>query len=165
VVNATPDVYPARVDLARLLRANGDETGATAQLQQAVALAPDSAEAHVLLGQCYCATGNVEQGSAEFALAQQADANMATADYELGMLQSTQGDADGALASLGQSVLKDPRNGAAHAALASVRFGRGQYDLAWREVERAQRWGGTVSPDFLDALSAKMKEPHTVGPR
>jgi Flp pilus assembly protein TadD len=83
-----PRLGPAQLELARLLAARGACAEALPYLAGALALAPEVAEEHWLLGRCLAATGRPEEAHAAFRAALRLDPGSAEARAGLERLES-----------------------------------------------------------------------------
>ncbi len=84
-----------QVELARLLRKQGQTAAAEAHLRQALALNPDSAPAHYTLGETLAAhpgAGDMEGATAEFRTVLRHAPDYPPAYYQLGLLAGRRGD-------------------------------------------------------------------------
>lgn len=160
IVGQASDVWPPRMDLALALYQVGDLEGAAAEYQAVVAMRPDVAEANLMLAQVLADQGNQVAAS----LAQEAAVEVAPASPDANLVRgislAQQGQYDDAMVALGRTVAANPRDARAYLGLAYLRFQRGDLRRAWREVERAERWGATPDPAFLQSLSARMPRPY-----
>lgn len=163
VVNAAPEVWPPRMDLALALYQTGDLQGAADQYRLVLETQPDLAEAHLHLGQVLLDLGNLPDAALQQEEAVADEPAMADANYQLGQSQAQRGEYDRALYSMTKAVRLNPRSGDAYAALAQIRYQRGDYRRAWQMVDRARRWGAESDPGFVAALRDRMVRPHQPG--
>ena len=164
VVAAAPDAYAPQVDLARLLHSMGNYPDAIAQYQAALNLVPAAAEVHYLLGQALREQNNLDTASLQEQAALQAYPDFPNANYELGVILAQQGNTDQALYRFQRAAQVNPQSGDVVMALARMYYTRGDYPRAWRMVQRAERWGTAPPKSLTDALTQKMKEPHSYTP-
>jgi Flp pilus assembly protein TadD len=110
-----PDHAPVHYNLATVLKARGDLTGAIAAYRRAIALDSNFAWAHNNLGQALLARRDVPGAIAAYRAAIRADPRLATAHYNLGnVLLESRNDAKGAIAAFRQAIALDPGDADAH---------------------------------------------------
>jgi Flp pilus assembly protein TadD len=113
-VDVTGDNYVARFNLAHELREQGDDAGATRQLEEAVRIQPHSGLAHNELGELLGKQGRLDEALAQLRTAEVSLPDDAALHYRIGILLGTAGQADQAAAELSQSIRLDPSNADAH---------------------------------------------------
>ncbi len=131
-VGLDPNFSDARVHLASIKWSQWDFRGAEEELQQALALNPNSAKAHEALGYLTAVLGRPDEGLRECQIAQQLDPagnHLPPALYHAGKY-------DRAIA-LAQTMLHaDPNNGYLHDSLYSYYATKGMYKEASQELEK-----------------------------
>ncbi|MEN6642500.1 MAG: tetratricopeptide repeat protein [Armatimonadia bacterium] len=164
LANNAPNAVVPRLDLANALHNLGYWDEAIPEYRAVLDLAPDSAEAHLLLGQALRESGtSLVEASFQQEQALQDTSNPGEPEYELGVISASQGDYDMAMRRFHGAVQNNPRNADALVGMAMAYYQRGQYRQAWMAVDRAARWGAQIDPGFIDALHAKMNRPHRPG--
>lgn len=165
LVGNYPEAFPPHLDLGRLLHTMGDYQLAMAHYQHALSMAPTSPEANYLIGEAYRETGNLVQASLSQETALEYDPTLSPALYAQGLVQAEEGDVDDAMYYMRRAVQRNPRNAEAYLTLAQMRYNRGDYPRAWRDLQRAERWGAVPDPAFVAALTDRMNEPFSRAPR
>jgi tetratricopeptide (TPR) repeat protein len=84
--------------------------------------------------------------------------------YDLGVAEAGAGNSTAAIQALERSLQLTPGFAQAHAALALVRYSRGDFAGAWRDVNAQQAQGMAVDQRFLAALTRKMPPPQNQTP-
>ena len=87
------------------------------------------------------------------------DPGNAALQYDLGVAEARAGNSAEAVKALERSLQLNPRFAQAHAGLALVRYGHGDFAGAWRDVNAQQAQGAPVDQRFLAALTRKMPPP------
>jgi len=164
LANNAPNAVAPRLDLANALHNLGYWEEAIPQYRAVLELAPDSAEAHLLLGQALRESGgSLVEASLQQEEALQEEPELGGPEYELGVIHASQGNYDMAMRRFRGALQTNPRNTDALVGLAMAYYQRGQYRRAWVALDRAARWGAQIDPGFIQALQSRMKAPHRPG--
>jgi TolB-like protein/DNA-binding winged helix-turn-helix (wHTH) protein/tetratricopeptide (TPR) repeat protein len=111
-----------------------DWQGAEAEFRQAIALSPNNAEAHHLLGLLLVTLGRVKEGLRESQIAQQLDPNYPHMSMSLALYLAH--DYDGSIAMLRMMLQRDPNNGELRCYLSSNYTQKGMLKEAVQELEQ-----------------------------
>ncbi len=118
------------------LRGVGRHDEAIAQFDQAVRLAPESADARNNQGSMLFARGRLAEARACFERAIALDADVALSHSNLGAVLLAQNEIDAALASYERAIALDPADAAAPWYKAAVLLLRGDFEQGWALYER-----------------------------
>ena len=131
VLALAPDRLEALVNLANLLRANGQFETAIALLVPAVSRSPDAAELWLTLGSVYRETGDVDRAAAFYSEALARRPDYPPAMGNLADILADEGRFDDALSLYDRAIACEPGNAQAKLNRAIVHFLRGDLPKAW----------------------------------
>ncbi len=151
------------VQLATICGRSGRWQELREQIGRALALAPEDAEAHNILGIAQRQVGDLDGAIVSYRTALALRPAFAAADGNLGIALQERGDLDAAAASYAQAIAQRPDFAEAHTNLAMLLLLRGDYARGWQEYEwrharpqptwgllarpRSPRWeGGPLEP-------------------
>jgi predicted CXXCH cytochrome family protein len=146
-IKLQPSFIPARINLADLYRAQRREEEAAEQLRQAIAIAPDSAEAHEALGLALVRQGRLPEALNELAYAAQLAPQIARYAYVHAIALKESGRLAGAINVLEQAQERHPTERALLTALVDFNQQAGDRNAA-------RRWGrelAALTPSDADA--------------
>jgi protein O-mannosyl-transferase len=146
-----PGNIRARYSYGSILADLGDLDGALAQDEAAVALVPDSSEAHGHLGAVLVRAGRVDEGLAHLQQAVALRATNADAQYDLGLALDRLGRTDEALAHWEAALQAWPYLAGAHHNLGVRLLDRGRLDEAIAHLEQ-EMWLAPGSADARGSL-------------
>ena len=158
-VRLKPGFAQAHYNLGRAFAAQNRLDEAIVHFSEALRLRPNYAQAHNDLGTALAVQGKIREAALNFSEAVRIKPNYAEAHFNLGVSFSTQGKLDEAVAQYEKVIAIKPAHAGAHTNLAVALYFKGDYTGAWKEVRLAERYGGSLHPDFIRALSEKMPEP------
>jgi len=159
-VALTPENYLAHNHLGVAYDRAGEPDRAAEEYRKALAIAPDYALAHYNLGRALVESNKVEEAIVEYRKAISLSPSFYRTHHNLGYALARIGKLDEAMQSYREAIRLAPQSGETHYNLAVVLYGKGFYADAWVEVRSAKQHSYPVSPDFLQALSAKMPDPN-----
>jgi hypothetical protein len=158
-VALTPENYLAHNHLGVAYDRGGAPDRAAEEYRKALAIAPDYALAHYNLGRALAELNKVEEAIVEYRNAISLSPHFYRTHHNLGYALARTGKLDEAMQAYREAIRLAPQSGETHYNLAVVLYGKGSYSDAWAEVRLAKQHGYPVSPDFQQALSAKMPDP------
>jgi tetratricopeptide (TPR) repeat protein len=126
----------------------GDDPGALADFEEAVALEPDRWKAIYNRGVSLAQAGKLTEALADLDRAIELQDAFAKARYNRGEVKFALGDLDGAIRDYDQTVRLDPRHSAAYNARGFAYNAQGNFQQALRDFDQALR----VEPDNAAAL-------------
>jgi tetratricopeptide (TPR) repeat protein len=154
-----PNYAKAHYNLGMALANRGELDEAITHFSEAAKISPDYAEAHNNLGSALAARGRIQEAADHFSRALEIKPRFAEAHLNLGMALSSLGNLDEAVSHYSEAARIKPDYADAHKNLAVALYLQGKYAEAWKEVDLCRKYGGTLHPDFVRALSQKMAEP------
>ena len=155
-----PNSAEAHYRMAGILVQRKDFNGAMVQYREAIRLKPDYAEAHYSLGSALALQGHLDEAFEAFTDAVKLRPNYADAHFNLGVVYDTRNDEMPQAMKEYRLAIKDqPGHFEAHINLAIDLYISGKYAESWNEVKLARKYGGKPNPDFVKALSSRMREP------
>ncbi len=146
-IDAVPDNYLARYNLAAALEADGNTTEAVAQLREAVRVRPYYVPARAELGQLLALQGHTGEALHELQTAVELRPADAVAHFRLGSVLGTLGRPTEAAAEFAQAASLQPDNADAHFNLGLALAEQGNLAAAGREFDTTIR----LRPDDADA--------------
>ena len=111
------------------------------------------------LGIALAGLDRIDEAISEFNKALELDPNIVEAHINLGAALTRRGRMDEAAREFSEALRLDPNRPEPHYNLAGIYYFRGDYAAAWAEVRAYQDLGGKMEPQFIAALSERMKEP------
>lgn len=132
LLNEKPDDLPLKIEMLRLMVANGQEEEATREITRLVTGQPNNPQVFALAGDIYAAT-KPETAVSYYAQAVKLDPANNRARLQLGVLLLRASRYEEASAVLGEAVQREPDNYNAHAHLATTLFKLKQYAPAATE--------------------------------
>jgi tetratricopeptide (TPR) repeat protein len=142
-----------------LLPGMGQIDAAIAAFQDALRLSPGMEQAKKGLAAAEASKKLAEDNAALVRKHAAEDPRNGALEYDLGVAEARAGNSAAAITALERALELNPGFGPAHAGLALVRYSRGDFAGAWREVITQQAQGATIDPRFLAALKRKMPHP------
>ncbi len=136
-VERNPGAWLARNNLGKVLLQEGRPVEAAEQLRQAIALQPDSPEAHANRGNALEALGRSEEARREYAAALAIEPGFAGARYNLGLSWLKDRRLEEAAGEFRAALAADPGHAAAHNALGLALAGTGRIPEAMDEYRLA----------------------------
>jgi len=103
--------------------------------------------------------GNIAAAIEEFRKAIRVYPEFAEAHCNLGLALKDQDKTDEAIREYREAIRLKPNLAEAHNNLAVALYFKAEYAEAWKEVYLCRNHGGSPIPDFLNALSEKMRDP------
>ncbi|MBW6468644.1 MAG: tetratricopeptide repeat protein [Coriobacteriia bacterium] len=139
-VEAEPDDYEARIELAKALGAAGQYRKAVTQLEIAAELSPEDPEPHTLMGVIYRMAGDTDKAIAAHEKAVTLPDGMGDvyleSYYELGQLYVDEGEYDKAVEAFEQALVQGPELVYVAVALADAYEKAGDIEAAYEEYVR-----------------------------
>lgn len=144
---------------ALVLMQQGDTAGATRSLKQALQSEPEHPGLLNNMGWLLCETGHVDQGLAYFrrALSNRSYSTPAKALLNAGRCSARAGRTEEAADFFVKALSVDPTQLGAHASLARLAFGSGDYARAKTHMLRVLSSDGAEKDDYLMALAIERK--------
>ncbi len=136
-VERNPGAWLGRNNLGKVLAQEGRPAEAAAQFREAIALRPDSPEAHANLGNALEALGRAEEARQEYAAALAIEPGLAGAHYNLGLSLLKARQLEEAAGEFRAALAADPGHAAAHNTLGLALTGLGRLPEAMEEYRRA----------------------------
>ena len=127
----------------------GETQGAIDQIERAIAIKGDDAEAHFNLALAQARQGKADQAVANFERAITIKSDYAAAHFNLGAVRAQQGRLDEAIGHFKRAIVIDPDDSEAHFNLGKARTQQGGLDEAIGHFERAV----AANPDYAEAHS------------
>lgn len=137
MVAQSPNDGQARLDLARVLQAEGDRQGAAREFRQGLALVPGDTSSWVRLGDALVQDGDYGGAAAAYRQALGLDPNSALVHNNLGAVLNQVGDLSGAEGEYRRALGLQPDLTMAHNNLGQLLALRGRQDSALVEFSRA----------------------------
>lgn len=153
-----PDFGPAHASLGIIFEAQGKTDEAIAHYHKALRVNPD-ANIQYRLANALTRQGKLDKATVEYRKLVRISPNDAVAHYNLAVALDKQGKLDEAINHYSKAVRIKTDYAKAHKNLAVALYFKGRYAEAWKEVNLCRKYGGTLRPDFVKALSQKMPEP------
>ncbi len=147
-----------------LLPGMGQIDAATSAFQDALRLSPGMVQAQQGLVAAQAAKKRALDNAAIVRAHAAKDPGNGALQYDLGVAEARAGNSAAAITALERSLQLNPKFAQAHAGLALVRYSRGDFAGAWRDVNAQQAQGVAVDPRFLAALTRKMPPPGNQAP-
>ncbi len=142
-----PEGYIGRA--AYLLEQQEDPEAALNDLEQALALAPDSAPAHMYLARAYLALGQDEEALRAAETAHQLDLTLVPAYRTLGMVYASLGRMEDALGVLQTYALYEPDDAEALVTLGKAYYATGDHEAAVEALSRAVKINNKIGDIYL----------------
>ncbi len=142
-----------------LLPGMGQIDAATTAFQDALRLSPGMVQAQQGLAAAEVSKKQARDNAALVRARATKNPGSGALQYELGVAEARAGNSAAAITALERSLQLDPGLTQVHAGLALVRYSRGDFAGAWREVNAQQAQGIAVDQRFLAALTRKMPPP------
>jgi tetratricopeptide (TPR) repeat protein len=139
-----------------LLPGTGQIDAAIMAFQDALRLSPGMVQAQQGLAAAEASKKRAQDNVAQVRAHAARDPGNGALQYDLGVAEARAGNSEAAIKALERSLQLNPGLGQAHAGLALVRYSRGDFAGAWREVNAQQAQGIAVDERFLAALTRKM---------
>lgn len=153
----TAPTFDSYVREAGVAMSHGDFAQAIQQLQQAIALRPDSARAYNYLGMAYQQRKEYDQAKASFEKAVSLEPNFAPACNNLGSLYWLNGDYDHAAELFKKAISLAPDLVSAHYNLGNTLLALGRTEEAMPHLLEAFK----LDPNFLDSGSTLVSTAHS----
>ena len=144
------------INLGAIFFDRGDTDRALELNQQALAISPDMAEAHVNIGLIHQHRNEVDQAIECYSKAVQIDPKLITAWINLTSAYTMLEEDEKAVDAARQAVTLEPDSPMARNNLAVALYFKGDFKEAQRNMEKAQELGYSVDPRFVEALQAKL---------
>ena len=142
-----------------LLPGMGQIDAATTAFQDALRLSPGMVQAQQGLAAAEVSKKQARDNAALVRARATKNPGSGALQYDLGVAEARAGNSAAAITALERSLQLDPGLTQVHAGLALVRYSRGDFAGAWREVNAQQAQGIAVDQRFLAALTRKMPPP------
>jgi Flp pilus assembly protein TadD len=142
-----------------LLPGVGQIDAAVTAFQDALKLSPGMVQAQRGLAAAEASKKQAQNNAALVRAHAAQDPRNGALQYDLGVAEARAGNSAAAITALEKSLQLTPGFAQAHAGLALVRYSRGDFAGAWREVDAQQAQGIAVDQRFLAALTRKMPPP------
>ena len=137
----------------------GDTVKANEYLLESIRLSPTNSDAYTDYGVLLGGMGKVDEAASKFEEAIRLSEKNADAHNNLGLLLVRQGKHDAALEHFKKAVEIKPDNLAFREHLTYAYFYTKRYTESWAEVRQIRSAGGSVNPQFINALRSAMPEP------
>jgi len=147
-----------------LLPGMGQIDAAITAFQDALRLSPGLAQARQGLADAEALKKQAQDNAALVRAHAAKDPGNAALQYDLGVAEARAGNSAAAITALERALQLKPGFAQAHAGLALVRYGHGDFAGAWRDVNAQQAQGMAVDSRFLAALTRKMPPPRNQAP-
>jgi Tfp pilus assembly protein PilF/mono/diheme cytochrome c family protein len=160
-VENNPGEFEAHYNLAALLQAQGDSSGAIPQYEEALRLKPGDATVENALGGALLASGRAQEAIAHLRAAVNARPDYFDAHYNLGNALASAEDYAGAAAEFGEAVRLKPEDADAHANYGSALALTGRVQEARQQFERALQLNPNhrLARENLDSLEKNPEKP------
>jgi tetratricopeptide (TPR) repeat protein len=155
-VRISPRYAEAHNNLGTVLGQQGRYAEAIREYMKALEIKPDYTFARSNLGNVYFKQGRYDKAISCYRRALKINPNYAEAQSNLGSALFRQGHYEQAIAELSRAIRLQPDNAQTHLNLAIAFCARGDYARAWDEVRLCRQYGGSPSPELIQALSQKM---------
>ena len=142
-----------------LLPGMGQIDAAIASFQDALRLSPGMVQAQEGLTAAETAKKQAQDNVALVRAHVAKEPGNGALQYDLGVAEARAGNPEAAIRAMERALQLNPGFARAHAGLALVRFSRGDFAGAWREVNAQRAQGMAVDQRFLAALTRKMPPP------
>jgi len=124
--------------------------------EQALAITPNMAEAHVNIGLIRQQQNRVDDAIASYDRAVQIDPNLVTAWINLTSAYTMAEQDEKAVEAARQAVTLEPDSAMARNNLAVALYFNGEYEEARKNLDKARELGYSVDPRFVEALTSKL---------
>jgi len=154
-----PDYAEAELNLGAMLVDEDQIEEALPHLENVIALRPDWADARYDYALALGKINRIDEAIEQYGKAIDLRPDYAKARLQLGITLISIGRFDEAIAHLREALSIQPDLRGPHSYLAVALYYKGMYADAWSEVHQAEKRGQSTNPAFVQALSAKMRDP------